>query len=165
LGSALDAVRSTQSNHLLPDEQFVAAVKAEKKTGAWAMLGLVGRAVSQAIQANPPGLALPADMIWAASGSRLFIWTTDKVTGRKPKELIGVVPLGTEAIGATVASRAPGAGFGKTYLSITIRGVPVAVEAKTTDAQALAEAVRAVLPPPPYAMALPPPPSRPAFGS
>ena len=48
-----------------------------------------------------------------------------------------------------MADKAPGAGFGKTYLTATLRGVPVAVEAKTADAQALAAAIGAVLPPPP----------------
>lgn len=143
------SVVKTQSDLLATDETYVAAAKVVKKTGALGMLGLVGRAVAEAAATNPPGLTLADDMIWAATNRRLIVWAADRVTGNRPKAFLGALDLGSEAWNPAVADKAPGAGFGKTYLTATIRGVPVAVEAKTADAKALATAIGAVLPPPP----------------
>lgn len=149
MADVLGSVVKTQSDLLATDETYVAAAKVVKKTGALGMLGLVGRAVAEAAATNPPGVTLADDMVWAATNRRLILWAADRVTGTKPKTFLAALDLGNEAFNAAVADKAPGAGFGKTYLTATLRGVPVAVEAKTADAQALAAAIGAVLPPPP----------------
>lgn len=149
MADILKNVLASQGSLLEPGEVFVAAAKVAKKTGALGMLGVVGRAVAEGSAVNPAEIRLADDMIWAASDRRLFLWAADRITGSKPKSLLGAVPLGSEAFDAQVADRAAGAGMGKTYLTVVIRGVPVAVEAKIADARALAAAVGSVAPPPP----------------
>jgi hypothetical protein len=149
MADVLANVVKSQQSELVPGETFVAAAKVVKKTGALGLLGLAGRALAEATATNPPGVALADDMIWAVTTERLIIWAADRITGTKPKALLGTPALGREVFNAVVAERAPGAGMGKTYLTATIRGVPVAVEVKTADAQSLAAAIGAVLPPPP----------------
>ncbi len=35
-------------------------------------------------------------MVWAATNHLLFIWSSDALTRKKPKKLIGAFPYGTE---------------------------------------------------------------------
>jgi hypothetical protein len=149
VADVLKSVVKTEWQFLQEGESFVAAAKVAKKTGALGLLGLVGRAIAEGMATDPPGITMVDDMIWAVSNRRLFLWAADRVTGTKPKALLGFAELGTEVFSTAVAERAPGAGMGKTYLTTAIRGVPVAVETKVGDARALADAIGAVLPPPP----------------
>lgn len=92
-------------------------------------------------------------MIWAATNHRLFIWSSDALTRKKPKNLIGAFPYGTEVhwIRADDKSKVKGAPAGKTYLTVGLRGVEIPTEVRVADAYALADAVsrHLALPPPP----------------
>lgn len=153
MASTLEIVQRSQAAALVPGEQFLAAAIVERKTGFFGGIPVV-LLVTVATRDHPPYLTLPESMIWAATNVRLFIWSSDALTRKKPKNLIGAFPYGTEVhwIRADDKSQVKGAPAGKTYLTVGLRGVEVPTEVRVADAHALANAVQqhlGLLPPPP----------------
>lgn len=153
--STLEVVTRSQSHLLGENEQYLEATLADRKSGFFGGIPVV-MLVNVATREHPPDMALPESMVWAATNQRLFIWTTDALTRKKPKKLIGAFPYGSEVhwIRADDKTQVRGAPAGKTYLTVGLRGVEVATEVKVTDAYRLAQAVNQHL-------ALPPPPPTP----
>jgi hypothetical protein len=145
----LSRVRASQGNHLAPGESYEIALKVRPRTGGMVFLGAVGVLAAGSRQGQPGGQPLPADMIWAFSKRRLFIWAPDKLTGRKPAELVATLELGSEVWKAEM-KKSKLAGFGKVELTIHLLGTPVTVEAAEADASEVV--LRTPLPPPPSAM-------------
>lgn len=154
MASALEAVQRSQGELLAEDEQYLAAAFVERKGGFLGGLPVVMLA-NVASRQHPPEVTLPESMLWAATNRRLFIWSTDAITRKKPKKLIGAFPYGSEVhwIRADEKSKVKGAPAGKTYLTVGLRGVEVPTEAKVADAHTLANVVQQHL-------GLPPPPAK-----
>jgi hypothetical protein len=152
MASVLEVVQRSKGDQLAPGEQYLAAAVVERKTGFFGGIPVVLLA-TVAAREHPPQITLPESMIWAATNQRLFIWSSDALTRKKPKKLIGAFPYRSELhwIRADDKSKVKGAPAGKTYLTIGLRGVEVPTEVKVTDAYALAQSVQEHLgqPPPP----------------
>lgn len=156
MASTLEIVQRSQGAVLAAGEQFLAAAIVERRTGFFGGIPVVLLA-TVATREHPPDLTLPESMVWAATNHRLFIWSSDALTRKKPKKLIGAFPYGTEVhwIRAEDKSRVKGAPAGKTYLTVGLRGVEIPTEVNVGAAYALAQAVQQHLGPPP------PPPAGP----
>lgn len=178
MADLLDVVHSSHGHLLDPDDEFLVVAKAERKTGALGLLGLAGMAAAKIRQKEIPGLKVPDTMFVAVTRRSLVVFSPDVVTGRKPKKHLATLPLRSDVTGAIVPDRNGGAGIGKSYLCIEVRGSILELEVKTAQARAIADIIGppagvhhvpydgalAAIPPARPPEVVPPAPSRPVPG-
>lgn len=86
MADLLETLRATHAHLLEPDDDYLAAAKAERKTGGLGLLGAVGIAAAKIRQKDIPGVKVPDTLFVAVTRRSLILFTPDVVTGRKPKK-------------------------------------------------------------------------------
>ncbi len=141
MADLLETLRATHAHLLEPDDDYLAAAKAERKTGGLGLLGAAGIAAAKIRQKDIPGVKVPDTLFVAVTRRSLILFTPDVVTGRKPKKHVATLALRSDVTGATIPDRNSGAGIGKSYLCIEVRGSLLELEVKTAPARAIADVI------------------------
>jgi len=141
---SIDRVRELQQGALEPGEYYTAAVRVRWKTGMLRFLGPGGWLAALARKRHPGQVKLPMEGIWATTDRRLLVFESDRARRVKPTTLVTSFPLGPEAYLISVGDPEAtlGAGGNWTYLTVSLAGRQIEVEAPAAEAAAMAHALR-----------------------
>lgn len=136
VANPIDSVRETGTPLLEPGEEFRAAARVRRRTSAAPWTTPVGEIVAPLFRMNPEGLKVPPNMIWAVTDQRLFIWSSDRLTRKKPRKLVRALRFGTEVELLSI-SKAGSGGLNQHALSLVVLGQPMSFEVPSELANAV----------------------------
>lgn len=140
----IDRVRLSQQGALEPGEFYTSAVRYRGKAGVAGFLGPFGWVIAVLRRRRLNQLSLPTEGIMATTEGRLLVFESDRLRRVKPTTLVAAYRLGEDAHLVEVADpdAALGAGGQWTYVTLSLGGRPISVEAPAPEAEVLAFAMR-----------------------
>jgi hypothetical protein len=140
----IDRVRLSQQGALEPGEFYTSAMRYRGKAGVVGFFGPFGWVIAHLRRRRLGQLSLPREGVMATTEGRLLVFESDRLRRVRPTRLVASYQLGGDAHLVDVADPdgALGAGGQWTYVTLSLGGRPISVEAPAPEAEVLAFALR-----------------------